>query len=121
MPLTAEGAALNAELIRNVLLHRATVYGRSSGGTFTVVLRADLACRLEQVSRQPAATSSQRRELAAMGSLRYDAEYTMPAVAQVEVDTLPGVRWNPLAATDWADDLPGIGPISRSVDVTRAL
>ena len=55
-----------------------------------------------------------------MGNLRYDASYTFPPVAQIEVDSVPGIRWNPIMASDWADDLPGIGPISRSVDCTRA-
>lgn len=114
--------AINASIVDSVLTMRATVYTRAASGGFTTVARADLPCRLDPVSRQPAATGSARRELAAMGSLRYSTEYTMPETGiQLEIDAYPGRRWNPVQATGWDDNVPGIGVIGKTIDVVRAL
>jgi hypothetical protein len=122
MPLTARGAAKNATIVRKLLTHRATVYTRTANtGPYNLVVKSGLACRLEGVQRQPAATSADRRELANIGTLRYDATYEMSGSVQIAVDAFPGVRWAPIAATMWPDDVPGIGVISRSCDVVRQL
>jgi hypothetical protein len=116
--------SINATLIRNVLTMRATVYSRTGGaGPYNLVVKSGLTCRLEEVEggRRPAATSAQRRELANLGTLRYDAAYTMPETGvQIEVDAYPGKRWNPTGATGWPDILPSGGVASRSIEVTRA-
>lgn len=123
MPLSTQGAAINATLVRTVLTHRATIFTRTANtGPFNLVAKTGLACRLESVPRQPAATSGQRADLANLGTLRYDAAYTLPTASiQIEVDAFPGQRWNVIRATDWPDDVPGIGVVGRSIDVTRAL
>lgn len=123
MALSSQGASINAAIVGAVLTHRATVYTRSGGtGPYNLVVKSGLACRLEAVQRQPAATSSERRDLANIGTLRYDATYDLPAGAiQVEVDAFPGQRWNVIQATAWPDDVPGMGVVGRTVDVTRAL
>lgn len=120
--MSAQSEAINQSIVASVLTMRATIYTRAGSGGFTVVQRAGLPCRLDPVSRQPAATASERRELAAMGSLRYDARYSLPESGiQIEVDAYPGKRWNPVQATAWDDNVPGVGVIGKSVDVTRAL
>ena len=121
--MSAQSEAINASLVQTVLTMRATVYTRAANGGFTVVQQADLPCRLDPISRQPAATSNERRSLAAMGNLRYSAEYTIPddIPVQLEVDAYHGRRWNVERATAWDDIVPGIGVISKSVDVTRQL
>jgi hypothetical protein len=128
--------SINATLIRTVLTQRATVYGRTGGtGPYNLVLKSGLACRLEEVERgrRPAATSAQRRELANLGTLRFDAGYTMPETGiQIEVthevingalvaSPYAGKRWNPTGATGWPDIVPNVGTVSKSIEVTRAL
>jgi hypothetical protein len=115
--------SINATLVRLVLTMNATVYGRTANtGPFNVVLTSGLACRLDQVDRRPEATGTQRREMANLGTLRYDATYTIPETGvQIEVDAYPGKRWNPTGATSWPDILPDGGVASRSIEVTRAL
>lgn len=114
---------LNRTIVRSVLKMRATVYGRSGSGTFTTVLKSGLACLLSEIEggRQPGATAAQRRELANLGTFRYDAEYDLPETGvQIEVDAFPGKRWNPVAATYWPDYAPGIGVVGKTIDVVRA-
>lgn len=119
-----EAIAINADFVRSILTMRATVYGRAAGsGPFDQVVRADLPCRLEEVQggRQPGATASERRELASIGTFRWDASYELPETGvQIAVDAYPGKRWNPIAATFWPDNVPGIGVIGRTCDVVRA-
>ena len=121
--MSAQSEAINASLVTTVLTMRATVYTRAASGGFTVVQQADIPCRLDPITRQPAATSNERRALAAMGSLRYEATYSIPddIPVQVEVDAYPGRRWNVERATAWDDIVPGIGVIGKTVDVTRQL
>lgn len=115
---------LNATIVRSILKMRATIYGRSAGGTFTVVVKSGLACLLGEVAggRQPGATATQRRDLANLGTFQWDATYDLPeSGVQIEVDAFPGKRWNPVAATYWPDYAPGIGIIGKSIDVVRAI
>jgi hypothetical protein len=112
--------ALAGLVNRTILTMRATVYGRSASGTYTVVAKQGLACRLELVDRQPAPTSRDRAELGATGSFFWDAEYDLPEQAQVVVDAYPGRKWNVVAGTLWPTTLPGSGTIVRSCDVRRA-
>lgn len=116
--------SINATIVRSVLTMRATVYSRTANtGPYNLVVKSDLACRLEEVEggRRPAATSAQRRELANLGTFRYDATYTLPETGvQIEVDAYPGKRWNPTGATGWPDIVPGIGTVGKSIEVTRA-
>lgn len=127
--------SINATIVREVLTMRATVYGRTANtGPFNTVLKSGLACRLEEVEggRRPAATSAQRRELANLGTFRYDATYTMPeSGVQIEVthelingalvaSYYAGKRWNPTGATSWPDILPSGGVVGKSIEVTKA-
>jgi hypothetical protein len=123
MPLSAEGAAINAAIVGAVLTHRAVIFTRTSNtGPYNNAVRSALPCRLEPVSRQPAATGADRRELANMATVRYDATYVLPSGAvQIEVDAYPGQRWNVIQGTAWPDDAPGIGVLGKTVDVIRAL
>lgn len=119
--MSAESDAINAVIVAEVLTQRATVYTRAASGGFTTVSRADLPCRLDPVNRSPAATGASRRELAAMGTLRYDATYEMPESGiQIEVDAYPGKRWNPVQATGWPEIVPGIGTVGKTIEVIRA-
>lgn len=120
--LTAQGAAINRTFVDRVLTMRATVWSRTANtGPFNLAVKTGLACRLDPVNREPAATNTERRELANTGTLRWDATYELPETGvQIEVDAFPGKRWNPIAATAWPDNLPGIGIIGRSCDVVRA-
>ncbi len=112
--MTPQGQSINQALVDALLTMRATVYARTGGtGAFNRAIRTGLPCLLEPVSRQPAATGADRRALAAIGTLRYDATYAFPAEAvQVEVDAFPGQRWNTTPATD--------GTVSKTIDLTRA-
>lgn len=125
MPLTARGAAKNAAIVRKILTHTATVYTRTANtGPYNLVVRTGLACRLEEIEggRQAGSTGAERRELANLGTFRWDAEYDLPSGAiQIAVDAYPGQRWNVIQGTAWPDDVPGIGVIGRTVDVVRAL
>lgn len=116
--------SINNTIVRAILKHRATVYSRTNNtGPYNLVVKTGLACRLEEVEggRRPGATSAQRRELANLGTLRYDATYTIPETGvQIEVDAFPGKRWNPVAAQSWPDDAPGVGIIGKTIEVVRA-
>lgn len=122
--MSPQALAINAEFIRTILTMVATVYGRATAnGPYTTVLKANLACRLEEVEggRQAGATTSERRELANVGTFRWDAEYELPETGvQIAVDAFPGKRWNPVAASFWPDNMPGIGIIGRTCDVVKA-
>lgn len=129
---------LNRTIVNAVLKMRATIFGRSSGGTFTVVLKSGLACLLSEVEggRQPGTSAAGRRELANLGTFQWDAEYEWPSepaptpavpnarkevAVQIEVDAFPGQRWNPATQGYWPDYAPGAGILARSRDVIRAL
>ena len=122
--MSAQSEAINQSIVDSVLDMVATIYTRAASGGFTVVQRADLPCRLDEVQggRSPGATAAQRRELAGLGTFRWDATYDLPETGvQIEVDAYPGKRWNPVAATQWPDIVPGIGIIGRSCEVVRAI
>jgi hypothetical protein len=72
-------------------------------GRFNVLEKSGLACRLIHVNVQPAATSGDRAELAAIRDMIFDPAYTMPEQCQVVVD---GITWGPVPGTfgafrDW--------------------
>jgi hypothetical protein len=120
MPLSGEAAAINADIVAAILTMRATIYTRASAGGFTTTATSGLACLLESVSANAAASVPDRAALAAMRVLRFDATYDLPAGAyQVEVDAFPGKRWAPQANTDDVDYPPGIGVLSKTVIVMR--
>jgi hypothetical protein len=81
-----------------------------------VVDRLNLPCRLFHVPRQPAATSAERAELAKLRNLHFDASYTLPEGAQIEVG---GQRWNPVAGTE-GEVKPFSAVIQKRVDVIEA-
>ncbi len=120
--MSPQAAAINQALVDSVLTMRATVYQRTGGtGPYNQQIRADLPCLLQGAQRQPNATSTERRDLAKLGTLRWDASYDMPLVGiQIEIDAFPGVRWNPVAAVAWPDYAPGIGIVGRTCDVQMA-
>lgn len=103
------------------LTQRATVYARAvSGGGYTNVVKTELKCSLNPLSRQAAATSDQRAELANGGMLEWERGYSMPDQAQVAVDAYPGQRWNVRKGTVWPEFGPDGGLISWRADVVRA-
>lgn len=125
----------NRTMVRAILKMRATVWGRSAGGTFTAPLKTNLACLLTEVEggRQPGATAPQRRDLANLGTFQWDATYDLPETgAQIEITGMiargstvaaspfPGKRWNPVASTYWPEIAPGKGILTKSIDVVRA-
>lgn len=119
--MTAQDDALAATVESLALTMRGTVYTRAvSGGTFTDVAKADLKCSLNAVSRQPAATNSQRAELANAGTLEWERGYTMPDVAQVVVDAHGSTRWNVVKGSVWREFGVDGGVISWRADVVRA-
>ena len=125
MSLTAEGAAINQDFVTSILTMRATVYTRATTGPtigqYTVVAQSSLACRLDPVSANSATTLRDRAALSASRVFRWDATYDLPRTGvQIAVDAYAGDRWNPVAGTDAADDLPGIGTIGKTVLVERA-
>jgi len=62
-------------------------------GLFTVVAQAGLACRLNDVGRQAAATGQDRTDLASIRELHSDPAFTFPtADYQIAID---GRAWNP--------------------------
>lgn len=87
---------------------RANVFTPATvSGRYTVLAKANLACRLLHVNRVPAATASDRDELAARRDLIFDPDYLMPEKCQLDVD---GIRWTPQAGTfgafrDWNGDV----------------
>lgn len=95
-------------MIAGALDQIATVYTENaSTGRYTDLANSGLACRLMHLNLQPAATSSDRAEFAAMRDMMFDPDYAMPEQCQVEVD---GVRWQPRPGTfgafrDWNGDL----------------
>lgn len=100
------------------MIDTATVYTEhASTGAYTVVARANLRCRLAHVSRQPAATATDRAELGAMRRLLWEAGYAMPEHARVEIG---GVRWSIVAGTLAAYRGPAGTVTHRSADVVRA-
>ncbi|HXI15485.1 MAG TPA: hypothetical protein VNM48_03865 [Chloroflexota bacterium] len=113
----AYAARLRAATEDRTYVSLATVYDDTGAtGNFDVVLLSNLPCRLMQVSRQPAATSSDRAEFAALRELRWGPDYVMPETAQVAVD---GVLWNVVAGTVGA--FPASGPLLyRQCDLRKA-
>jgi hypothetical protein len=72
-------------------------------GRFNVLQKAGLRCRLLHVNIHPAATSSDRAELAAIRDMIWDPLYSMPEQCQVVVGS---TYWQPVAGTfgafrDW--------------------
>lgn len=113
-------------ITRSVLTMVCTVYGRTNNtGPYNAVLKSGLACRLDTVNIQPAATSSQRADLAALRVLMYDPTYTLPDQGvQIEVTSpahYAGQRWNPVNGTRRPAIPPGFdGPIAIEIDVRRS-
>lgn len=123
--MVTEADLINSEFVDALLTMRATIYSRATTGPtkgqFTVVEHSALACLLDPVSANSAASVADRAALAATRVFRYDATYTLPAGAfQIEVDVFAGQRWNPQGGTDAPDYLPGIGIIGKTVLVVRA-
>lgn len=119
---TPESDAIKAA----VLTMRATVYTRTANtGPYNVAARTGLACRLDTVNVQPAATGAQRADLAALRTLMWDVDYALPDQGvQIEV-TAPayyaGQRWNVQAGTRRPAIPPGWDePIAIECDVRRA-
>jgi hypothetical protein len=119
-------APLNRTIVRSILTMRATIYSRTNNtGPYNLAVKTGLACRLDTVNMQPAATSANRADLAAIRTFAWDAEYTLPATGvQIEVTSpahYAGQRWNVQAGTQKPAIPPGFdGPIYIEVDVRRA-
>ncbi len=113
-------------ITRSILTMRATVWARTSNtGPYNSAVKTGLACRLDTVNVQPAATSANRADLAALRTFMWDPLYDMPAAGvQIEVTSpIPyaGMRWNIQNGTVRPAIPPGFdGPIAMEVDVRRA-
>lgn len=123
MPSTAGPASA---IKRAVLTMRATVYSRTNNtGPYNLPVKTGLACRLDTVNMQPAATSANRADLAALRTFSWDVAYDMPATGvQIEVTSpahYAGQRWNPQSGTQKPAIPPGFdGPIYLEMDVRKA-
>lgn len=119
-------APLNAAIVRSVLTMRATVWARTANtGPYNDAVKTGLACRLDTVNVQPARTSTERADLAALRSFAWDAEYALPEQGiQIEITSpahYAGQRWNPTPGTRKPAIPPGFdGPIYIEIDVRRA-
>ena len=71
----------------------ADIYVPDANGDFTQLDRAALPCRLAVITVRPADTGDDRERIGQRRRLLWDADYTMPASAQVEIS---GRRWNVL-------------------------
>lgn len=74
----------------------ATVYTEGGSGAWDTVAQNNLACRLETVSRQAAATGFERTDLATIRELHSDPAYEIPRYSQLLIG---GKRWNPNPAS----------------------
>ena len=123
MPSAAGPAAA---IKRAVLTMRATVYTRTANtGPYNRSVAVGLACRLDTVNIQPAATSANRADLAAMRTFMWDVDYALPETGvQIEVTSpahYAGQRWNPVSGTRRPSIPPGFdGPIAIEIDVRKA-
>jgi hypothetical protein len=109
--------AAPAEVATLLLTETADVYARSGGttGAFTTLVASGVKCRLLHLNTD-VATGAGRTELAARRKLVFDAAYTLPRYAQIEVN---GLRWNPVAEFETLPWLDGT-PAYKRVDVQRA-
>lgn len=116
------GTGLLARVALGALDMTATVYGRASvGGKYDgTPIKTGLACLLQSVNRQSAATGPDRAALAKEANFRWDPAYDLPENAQLEVDAFPGQRWNVRAGTMWPLMAPGEIVIVRRCDVVKA-
>ena len=69
----------------------ASVYTPGSDGDFTVLNTNALACRLAHFTTGATSPADERADVSPPRRLLWGADYTMPDVAQVEVE---GRRWN---------------------------
>lgn len=107
----------------------ATFKGRTGGtGPYNQTVQANVACRLAHINRQPAATASERRELAAIRVLMWDPAFS-PTTEALRV-TVAGVtgpdgvtlaEWQVNAGTLATMRGPDGQPIYKRADVTRAV
>lgn len=75
----------------------ATVYTpNGTTGDFTVVVQASLICRLAYIEQGGSGIGAEREPIGQRRRLLWEADYTMPETAQVEIDSQ---RWNVLAGT----------------------
>ncbi len=87
-------------------------------GSFTVLAKSGLACRLAYVQNAPAGVGGEREAIGSNRRLLWEEDYTMPDNAQVAVD---GERWNVLAGSFGKPRGPSGGVEYRRCEVTRAL
>jgi hypothetical protein len=98
------------------LIDVATVYTRAGNGTWTVVAKTELPCRIAHI-RQTGRTLEERGALAKLRRFLYDPSYQLPSACQIEVN---GERWNPVGDTDAAPRGPGGAVHHKSIDVMKA-
>lgn len=107
-----------------------TVYTRNpSGGAYDVQVATGIACRLQHVARQPAASGGERRDLAANRTIHFDDAFIMGEDSQIEIagprveenraGTAPA-RWNVQRGTLAIAQLPDGSPSHRRAEVVRA-
>jgi hypothetical protein len=98
----------------------ATIYTRAAGGTYTTVSTTGMPCRLEAVSVSEAVTGGGRAELAALRSLYYHPDYTVPNDARIGIVGRPE-RWQVRANTQTPYPEDSDTPAWWQVDVVRAV
>jgi len=107
------------------------VYTRNAAdrGQYTTLAATGIPCRLQHVMRQPAATSADRRDLAANRSIMFDQSYILPEDSQIEVtgprveenrDGTGPARWNVQRGTLAIAQGPNGSPSHRRAEVVRA-
>lgn len=101
------------------LVDTATVYVPGGDrGRFITVAKTGLRCRRTHVDRRGGATGAQRAELGALRNFLWEADYVMPAKAQLEMD---GLRWNIISNTIGAPKGPDGTVHHRHCDIVRAI
>ena len=104
----------------------ANFYARTGNGPFTTLLRSGVPCRLAHVQRQPAPTSQQRAELAAMRNFMWDPSYAPASETfRVVVEGVTGpdgttpAQWQPVPGTLATMRGPDGQAMYRKADVRR--
>ena len=101
------------------LIDSANVYTpNATDGDFTMLAQSGLACRLAVARRGPEDVGGEREDIGARRRLLWEAAYTMPDEAQVEVG---GVRWNVLAGTFSDIRGPDGSVVYRRCEVTKVV
>lgn len=93
-----------------------TVLSRGAGGHYDVTVKTGLKCRLAHVSLRPAASSTDRSDLAMERRLLWEPDYAMPDGCMVQVD---GSTWRVVRGTIGRYTGPSGTNVYRAAEVIR--